>query len=194
MQLLVIIVIFLFVLVLFTVFIYNRLVAARNRVSNSWSQIDVQLKRRYELIPNLVNSVKGYMDHEKTLLEKLTETRAQAISAGNDIKKRAEAEGTITLALRSLFAVTENYPELKASQNMLALQEELAATENKISFARQAYNDSVMEYNTSSESFPANLLAQKFGFKGAEFFELDDTAERKNPEVQFKDNNKERRT
>ena len=185
MQTLVGLLVFAGLLAIFAVAMYNKLVTRRNRVKNSWSQIDVQLKRRYELIPNLVNSVKGYMAHERELLEKLTETRSQAISAGNDIKRRAEAEGVLASALRSLFAVTENYPDLKANSNMLALQEELSTTENKISFARQAYNDSVMEFNTTCESFPANLIAGAFNFNKAEFFEIDDVIERKVPNVTF---------
>ena len=157
MQVLIVLGVLMAAVIIFVIFIYNGLVSKRNQVKNSWSQIDVQLKRRYELIPNLVNSVKGYMEHEKVLLEKLTETRANAIAAGNDVKKRADAENALSSTLRSLFAVSENYPELKANENMLALQEELSTTENKVSFARQAYNDAVMTFNTACEVFPATL-------------------------------------
>ncbi len=172
-------------LVLYAGSIYNGLVTKRNRVRNAWGQIDVQLKRRHDLIPNLVNSVKGYMQHERTVLEDVTRARQQAIAAGGDVTARAAAENALTQAMRSLFAVVEAYPDLKASQNMLALQEELSATENKVAFARQYYNDSVLQYNTAREVFPANLFANSYGFSAEPLFTLDDAAERAAPQVQF---------
>jgi LemA protein len=170
---------------LWTIAAYNGLVGKRNRVRNAWSQIDVQLKRRHDLIPNLVNTVKGYMQHERGVLEGVTEARQRAISAGGDVTARAAAEGDLTRAVHSLFAVAEAYPDLKADRNALALQEELASTENKIAFARQFYNDSVMELNTARESFPASLIANAFGFQPAAPFELADAAERAVPQVQL---------
>jgi len=152
--------------------IYNRLVSLRNRIDNAWSQIDVQLKRRYDLIPNLVETVKGYAAHERGVFEKVTEARAQAISASG-VAKQAQAENQLTQTLRSLFAVAESYPELKANQNFLLLQEELSGTESKIAFARQFYNDSVYRYNTAIESFPGNILAGIFGFKERQYFEAE---------------------
>jgi len=171
--------------VLYAVSVYNGLVTKRNRVRNAWGQIDVQLKRRHDLIPNLVNSVKGYLQHERTVLEDVTRARQQAISAGGDVTARAAAENALTQAMRSLFAVVEAYPDLKASQNMLALQEELSSSENKVAFARQYYNDSVLQYNTAREVFPANLFADSYGFAAEPMFALDDTAERAAPQVQF---------
>jgi len=165
--------------------IFNGLVGKRNRVKNAWSQIDVQLKRRHDLIPNLVNTVKGYMQHEKDIFEKVAEARNQAISAGNNVQERAQAENVLTSAMRSLFAVAEAYPDLKANQNMMALQEELGSTENKIAFARQFYNDAVMEYNTARETFPSVIFANMFGFQAADSFQLDDVAAREAPQVQF---------
>ncbi len=173
------------VLVLYAGTMYNALVTKRNRVRNAWGQIDVQLKRRHDLIPNLVNSVKGYMQHERTVLEDVTRARQQAIAAGGDVTARAAAENALTQAMRSLFAVVEAYPDLKASQNMLALQEELSATENKVAFARQYYNDSVLQYNTAREVFPTNLFANSYGFAAEPLFTLDDVAERAAPQVQF---------
>lgn len=151
---------------------YNRLVTLRNRVSNAWSQIDVQLKRRYDLIPNLVETVKGYAAHEKEVLERVTEARAQAVAAGG-VAEQAAAENQLTQTLRSLFAVVENYPELKANQNFLLLQEELSGTESKIAFARQFYNDSVLKYNTAIQSFPGNVFAGVFGFGERQYFEAE---------------------
>jgi LemA protein len=165
--------------------IYNGLVGLRNRVQNAWAQIDVQLKRRHDLVPNLVNSVKGFMAHEREILERVTQTRASAIAAGNDVAARAQAENALTGAMRSLFAVAEAYPTLRSNENMLALQEELASTENRIAFARQFYNDSVMEYNTAQQTFPAVLFAASLGFRTADSFALDDPAERAVPTVSF---------
>lgn len=164
---------------------YNGLIARRNRVRNAWSQIDVQLKRRHDLIPNLVNAVKRYLQHERQVIEQVTLARQQAIAAGADVAGRADAENMLTRAVRSLFAVAEAYPDLKANQNMLALQEELGSTENRIAFARQHYNDAVLEYNTARESFPTSVMAGPLGFGSEQLFELEDPAERAVPAVQF---------
>jgi LemA protein len=162
---------------------YNGLVRRRNQVDNAWSQIDVQLKRRHDLIPNLVESVKGYMQFEQDTLTKVTNARAAAVAAGaQGPAAQAQAENTLTQTLRSLFAVVENYPDLKANQNVIALQEELTTTENKISFARQFYNDSVMSYNTKIQSFPANTIAGMFNFSARQFFE-GDAADKEVPKV-----------
>src|SRR3954452_13489034 len=173
------------VVVAVAMMIYNSLIGARNRVQNAWSQIDVQLKRRHDLVPNLVNSVKGFMTHEREILERVTQARASAIAAGNNVTARAEAENALTAGTRSLFAVAEAYPALQSNQNMLALQEELASTENRIAFARQFYNDSVMDYNTAQQTFPAAMFAASLGFRPADTFALDDPAERAVPTVSF---------
>jgi LemA protein len=176
--------------------IYNGLVALRNRFKNAFSQIDVQLKRRYDLIPNLVESVKGYIQHERGTLEAVVKARGSAVSAAQAAAAKpgdpaamqglAQAEGALGGALGRLIAVFEQYPDLKANQNVLGLQEELSSTENKIAFSRQAYNDSVMEYNTKRESFPDNIFAGMFGFTAAELLQSTDTAEeRKAPKVSF---------
>ncbi len=173
-------------LVLLLIGLYNGLVTARNRVENAWSQIDVQLKRRHDLIPNLVEVCKGYMKYEQNVLESVTKARQQAVSiSGGSVQERAQVENILSSALRQLFAVAENYPDLKANQNMLALQEELTATENRIAFARQHYNDSVMGYNTQIQQFPANLFAASFGFQPKAFFELTDPTQREPVKVQF---------
>ncbi|MBN2184737.1 MAG: LemA family protein [Candidatus Krumholzibacteriota bacterium] len=164
--------------------LYNTLVRLRKRCDNGWAQIDVQLKRRYDLIPNLIETVKGYMAHEKSVLENVTKARQQAIDVSG-VKDQAKAENMLTSTLRTLFAVSENYPDLKANTNMLAMQEELVSTENKISFARQHYNDCVMVYNTRTETVPSNIVASVFGFKQADFFELEDEAQREAPKVSF---------
>ncbi|KAA0228104.1 MAG: Protein LemA [Fimbriimonadales bacterium] len=163
---------------------YNGLVRARQEVNNAWSQIDVQLRRRYDLIPNLVETVKGYMKHEQETLEKVILARQHAIDA-TGVRQQAEAENVLTRALSGLFAVAEAYPDLKANQNMLALQEELASTENKIAFARQFYNDSVLNLNTKIEQFPTNILASMFNFKKRDMFEIDEPAAREPVKVQF---------
>jgi len=165
--------------------IYNGLVRLRNGVRNAWSQIDVQLKRRYELIPNLVETVKGYAGHERETLEAVIAARQQAINVTDSVAEQAKAENMLSQTLRSLFAVAEAYPDLKANQNFLALQEELTSTENKISFSRQHYNDSVMTYNNKTEMFPSNLVAGGFNFEPAEFFEISDGEEREAPKVSF---------
>ena len=178
----------LLVLVLLSVFwfflTYNRLISLKVRVENAWSQIDVQLKRRYDLIPNLVEAVKGYMAHEKDTLERVIKARTQAIDA-TGLKDKAQAENFLTQTLRSLFAVVERYPDLKANQNVLKLQEELTSTENKISFARQYYNDEVGRYNTLIQTAPINVVAGSAGFPRKEFFEVEDAAQREAPKVKF---------
>ena len=168
------------------IMIYNGLVRRRNEVKNAWAQIDVQLKRRYDLIPNLVETAKGYMKHERETLEAVTNARnlaQQLTSAGAG--ERAKAEGELSSALGRLLAVVENYPDLKANQNFLALQEELTSTENKISFSRQHYNDSVLRYNNQTQMFPSNVVASMTGFKASEFFEVTLAAEREAPKVSF---------
>jgi LemA protein len=163
---------------------YNGLVRERNEVRNSWSQIDVQLKRRHDLIPNLVETVKGYAGHEKSTLENVVQARARAVSA-EGVADRGRAESELSGALGRLMMVVEQYPNLKANQNFLALQEELTSTENKISFARQSYNDQVLFYNTKIQMFPSNIMANMFNFKAEEFFELEDKGERAVPKVSF---------
>ena len=174
---------------------YNALVVLRNRFKNAFSQIDVQLKRRHDLIPNLVETAKAYMQHESKTLEAVTQARNLAQSAGSRaaanpgdpaaMQELAGAEAGLTGALGRLLAVAENYPDLKANQNMMQLTEELTSTENKVAFARQAYNDSVMAYNTKREVFPTNLIAGIFNFAAAELFQVDNAAERQAPKVSF---------
>ena len=170
-------------IVLYVIFAYNGLVRLRNRIDNSWAQIDVQLRRRYDLIPNLVETVKGYAAHERQTFESVTNARAQAINA-QGVAQQAQAENQITGALKSLFAVAEAYPDLKANQNFLNLQEELTATEDRIAYSRQFYNDSVMKYDNKIQSIPSNLIAGMFGFTSREYFKADDTATEV-PRVQF---------
>ena len=183
-------------LVVWAIAIYNGLVALRNRFKNAFAQIDVQLKRRYDLIPNLVETAKGYLKHERETLEAVIKARNQAVTAaqgaaanpGNPaaMASLGQAEGALSGVLGRLFALAEAYPDLKANQNMLAIQEELASTENKVAFARQAFNDSVMEYNTRRESFPDNVFAGMFGFGPAELLNATESAEeRKAPKVSF---------
>ena len=166
--------------------IYNGLVGLRNQVRNAWSQIDVQLKRRYDLIPNLVETVKGYMKHERETLEAVTKARnlAQA-GAATGAAERGKLEGELSSALARLLAVAEAYPDLKANQNFLSLQEELTSTENKISFSRQFYNDAVLRYNNQTQMFPSNLVAGMAGFKSEQFFEVTVAEERAAPKVSF---------
>jgi LemA protein len=184
------------VLAVWAISIYNRLVSQRNRFKNAYSQIDVQLKRRYDLIPNLVETAKAYIKHERDTLEAVTRARNTAVAAaqaaganpGNPAAMQGlgQAEGALTGVLSRLLAVVESYPDLKANQNMLALQEELSSTENKVAFARQAYNDSVMDYNTRRESFPDSIFAGVFGFGPAELLQATESAEeRKAPKVSF---------
>jgi len=182
-------------LVLWVVGIYNRLVTLRNRYKNAFSQIDVQLKRRYDLIPNLVEVAKGYMKHERETLEAVIQARNQAVSAGEKaaqnpgdpaaMQSLGGAEGQLTGALGRLFALAENYPDLKANQNMLSLQEELSSTENKVAFSRQAYNDAVTRYNTAREVFPTVIFAGMFNFGEANLFEVEEPKERQAPKVSF---------
>lgn len=175
--------------------IYNTLVALRNRYKNAYSQIDVQLKRRYDLIPNLVETAKGYMSHERGTLEAVIQARSAALqaqqraaadpTAPGAIASLVGAETALTGALGRLFALAENYPDLKANQNMMQLSEELTSTENRIAFARQAYNDAVMTYNTKREIFPNNIFAGMFGFQPAQLFEVTNAAEKEAPRVSF---------
>jgi len=181
----------LLIVVIFIVFwlvaVYNNFIKRRNRVQESWSDIEVQLKRRYNLIPNLVETVKGYATHEREVFTKVTDARAKAMQA-ESIKDRAEAERGLTGALKSLFAVAENYPNLRASENFQKLQDELTDTEDKIQAARRFYNGNVRDYNTNLEIFPNNLIASIFNFKKAEFFEIEEEEKemaRKVPEVKF---------
>jgi LemA protein len=168
----------------FVILKYNRLVTLRNRIDNAWAQIDVQLRRRYDLIPNLVETVKGYAKHERETFEKVTEARAKMASA-TTVKESADANNMISQALKSLFAVAEAYPELKANQNFLALQEELTGTEGKIAYSRQFYNDNVMQFNTLQQTFPTNMIASMFGFKSRDYFETEEPAAREPVKVQF---------
>ncbi|MDD5557501.1 MAG: LemA family protein [bacterium] len=169
---------------LYVVVAYNRLVRLRNRIENAWSQIDVQLKRRYDLIPNLIETVKGYAAHERELLQKVTEARARAINA-HGVREQGQAENTLSATLKSLFAVAENYPDLKANQNFLMLQEELAGTESKIAYARQFYNDSVMRYAMTCQVFPSSMIARAFNFPAKEYFEIGEEAAREPVKVRF---------
>ena len=172
--------------VLWYVGAYNMFVRLRQEVKNAWSQIDVQLKRRHDLIPNLVESVKGYIAHERATLENVTKARNQAVGvpAGN-LQEKAQAENMLTQTLRSLFAVVERYPDLKANQNVMALQEELTSTENRISFSRQFYNDQAMRLNTAIETVPTNVVAGSGGFTKVEFFEIEDPVHRQAPQVKL---------
>ena len=170
------------VLVIWIISLYNRLIGLRNQVLNGWRQIDVQLKRRHDLIPNLVNTVRGAMEFERDTLTQVMEARARAVSATGPADA-ARKEGELSQALGRLFAVAENYPTLKANENVKMLQEELTSTENKVGFARQFYNDISTKFNTSQQTFPSNVLASMLGFKPAELFELTDAAERQVPAV-----------
>lgn len=170
--------------ILWVIAVYNGLVVLKNRAKEAWSDIDVQLKRRYDLIPNLVETVKGYAKHEKDLFEKVTQARAAAMGA-QGLKAKAEAENMLSDTLKSLFAVSENYPDLKASANFLELQRELTDTEDKIQAARRFYNTNVRDVNIKIESFPANILANVFGFKQMELFETANEVEREPVEVKF---------
>ena len=171
-------------LVFFVIGIYNTLVRLRNQVQNAWSQIDVQLKRRHDLIPNLVETAKGYMKHERETFESNTQARSRAMGA-NTVADAGKAEGALTDALSKFMLVVENYPDLKANQNFLSLQETLTSTENKIAFARQGYNDQVLFFNNKIQMFPSNIIANMFNFTEREFFEIEDAAEREVPKVSF---------
>lgn len=173
-----------FVVVVWFIAVYNGFVKRKNRGQEAWSDIDVQLKRRYDLIPNLVNTVKGYASHERELFEKVTEARTKAMDA-QGIAEKAQAENVLTGTLKTLFAVSENYPELKASVNFLELQRELTDTEDKVQAARRFYNNNVMDLSIKIESFPSNIVAKIFGFKKMELFELEEAAAKEPPNVQF---------
>ena len=184
MSILTIIIIILALLVLWVIFSFNTLVRLRNRTKEAWSDIEVQLKRRYNLIPNLVETVKGYAAHEKEVFEKVTEARSKAMGAQTP-KEKGEAENFLSQTLKSLFAVAENYPDLKASQNFLELQRELRDTEDKIQAARRFYNANVRDLNIKIESFPTNIVAKLFGFKKMDLFEIEEPEEREVPKVEF---------
>ena len=169
---------------LWAIVLYNRFINLRNRVKEAFADIDVQLKRRYDLIPNLVEVVKGYASHEKGVFEKVTEARTRAMGA-QSVHEKAQAENMLSQTLKSLFAVSENYPDLKASTNFLELQRELRDTEDKIQAARRFYNTVVMALNTGIESFPGNIVARIFGFKLQEFFEIEEATQRETPKVSF---------
>ena len=171
-------------LLLLIIFIYNRLVTLRLRVKNAWSQIDVQLQRRFDLIPNLIETVKGYMKHEQSVLSDIAKLRT-AWAGANSVGEKAELDNQLSGTLKSIMAVSENYPDLKASQNFSELQQELQTTENKISFSRQFYNDSVTLYNTKLEMFPSNIIAGIFSFKASEFFKVESEEVKKNIKVDF---------
>ena len=178
-------IIILAIIAIVLIWAYNSLVRLRNRAQEAWSDIDIQLKRRYDLIPNLVETVKGYMTHERQVFEKVTEARARAMGAGGHGVDKAGAENMLSGALKSLFAVAENYPQLRASENFHKLQDELSDTENKIQAARRFYNGNVRDTNTMIQSFPSNIIARIFGFKQQEFFEIEDTGVRMAPPVSF---------
>jgi len=171
-------------LALIFVGLYNSLITLRNRCDNAWSQIDVQLRRRYDLIPNLVETVKGYAKHEREVFENVTQARAAAVNA-QGVKEIGQADNVLTGALKSLFAVAENYPDLKANQNFLMLQEELAGTESKVAYARQFYNDQVMKFNMKQQVFPSNIIANMFNFKPREYFQIEEEVARGPVKVSF---------
>ena len=178
------IIIIIVVILLVVIMLYNGLVQSRNRVKNAWSQIDVQLQRRFDLIPNLVETVKGYMTHEQETLTKVTELRTSWAGA-NTVAEKANLDNQLTGALKTIMAVSENYPDLKANQNFSTLQEELRSTENKISYARQFYNDTVTMYNTKLQTIPTNIIASCFNFKPEELFKVDSEEARQNVKVDF---------
>ena len=179
-----IILIIVVVIILFVISLYNQLVALRQRAKNAWSQIDVQLQRRFDLIPNLVETVKGYMGHESDVLTKVTELRSSWANA-TTVKEKSELDGELSGALKTIMAVSENYPDLKASTNFAQLQEELQNTENKIAFSRQFYNDIATRYNTRLQVVPSNIIASMFHFEPVEMFEVDTAEARKNVKVDF---------
>jgi LemA protein len=179
-----IIIILIVIIAAWLIAVYNSLIKSRNRVEEAWSDIDVQLKRRYDLIPNLIETVKGYAAHERETFEKVTEARTQAMGA-QTIEEKTQAENMLSETLKSLFAVAENYPDLKASQNFLKLQDELTDTENKIQAARRFYNGNVRDFNTKIQIFPNNLIAGMLGFKKYDFFEVETEQEKEAPKVKF---------
>ena len=180
----IVVVVVLVLLILSIIGIYNALIRLRNQVDNAWSQIDVQLKRRHDLIPNLVETAKGYMKHERETFEEITKARSQAMGA-KTVADASKAEGALGGALGRFMLVVENYPDLKANQNFLAVQEELTSTENKISFARQSYNDQVLFFNNKIQMFPSSIIANTFNFGKRDFFEIEAPAEREVPKVSF---------
>jgi LemA protein len=172
------------VVAVYFVSVFNALVRLKNQIKNAWSQIDVQLKRRHDLIPNLIETVKGYMTHERDTLENITAARSKAMSAGS-VGEKSAAENALSQAIGRFYAVAESYPDLKANQNFLSLQEELTATENRIAFARQNYNDQVLFYNNKIQMFPSNLVAGWFNYTQEEYFQVEDKAQREVPKVDF---------
>ncbi|MCK5565071.1 MAG: LemA family protein [Planctomycetes bacterium] len=181
---LIVVIVIIVVLAAIIIGMYNSLVQLRNQVDNAWSQIDVQLKRRHDLIPNLVETAKGYMQHEQDTFKAITEARSRAMGA-NNVGDASKAEGALSGALSQFMLVVENYPDLKANQNFLSLQETLTSTENKIAFARQGYNDQVLFFNNKTQMFPSNIIAGMFNFIKREFFEIENEAERNVPKVSF---------
>ena len=181
---LIIVAVVIVLLIVFVIGIYNALIRLRNQVGNAWSQIDVQLKRRHDLIPNLVETARGYMKHERGTFEAITKARSQAMGA-KTVSEASKAEGALGEALSKFMLIVENYPDLKANQNFLAVQEELTGTENRISFARQSYNDQVLFFNNKIQMFPSNIVANMFNFGKRDFFELEVAAEREVPKVSF---------
>ena len=179
-----IILLVIFLLAVWLIGLFNHLVTLKNRVAEAWSDIDVQLKRRYDLIPNLIETVKGYATHEKDLLEKITLARTQAMSA-TTVEEKGQSENALSSTLKSLFAVSENYPDLKANENFAKLQDELSDTENKIQASRRFYNSNVRDFNTGIEKFPGNLFASMMNFTVKEFFAIEDEAQRATPQVKF---------
>lgn len=177
----------LFVLIIAVISMYNGLIRLKNRVDEAWSDIDVQLKRRYDLIPNLIETVKGYASHEKETLEKVITARNSAMSMQNssDIEGKLKAENDLSSTLKSIFALSENYPDLKANQNFLELQKELSDTENKIQASRRFYNGNVRDFNTKIQVFPTNFIAKQLGFSSRDFFEVEDASQRENVAVKF---------
>ena len=172
------------VFLLIVIGMYNRLITYRNRCDNAWSQVDVQLRRRYDLIPNLVETVKGYAKHESTVFQNVTEARAAAVNA-QTVKDQDQAENVLRGALKSLFAVAENYPDLKANQNFLLLQEELTGTEGKVAYSRQFYNDNVMRFNQAQQLFPSSIIANMFNFKPRDYFQIEEDVARGPVKVSF---------
>jgi len=172
------------VIVLWVIFVFNRLVTLKNRLKEAWADIEVQLKRRYDLIPNLVETVKGYASHESSVFEKVTEARTRAMGA-KTLKEKGEAENVLSGTLKTLFAVSENYPQLRASENFQKFQDELTDTEDKIQAARRFYNGNTRDFNTQIETFPSNFVAQIFNFKSAEFFEIEEAAQKEPVKVKF---------
>ncbi len=181
---LIIVAVVLVLLIIFVIGAYNALIRLRNQVDNAWSQIDVQLKRRHDLIPNLVETAKGYMKHERGTFEEITKARSQAMGA-QSVAEASKAEGALGEALSKFMLVVENYPDLKANQNFLSLQEELTSTENKIAFSRQSYNDQVLFFNNKIQMFPSNIVANTFNFGKRDFFEIEEVGEREVPKVSF---------